>query len=906
MPKASPRLKTKVPVSVFQKPLKADMKGLFKSLGKGLGHVATGKWAELSSDAVESLGAIGLVTDPGELASLLIRRSAVRAVFELVADSAAKSLADSTKSSDALAAHLDASLVAHEIHIDRAFLERPERLALVADLQPYLKRWLEGNDVAPVAAESISSRLPTYFVYALNQEWRANAATYQPLLAALDTPFSRAGDREWGWASYAASLEKRIQESVFDEPFSLAQLYVPLNAFYIDDKPIASAAGDSLLRTSHVERRVVVALEDELGRWLNDAQPHEAMRVVSGGPGSGKSSFARIFAARVARVGKIRVLFVPLHLIDPSKALVDELGRFCREEGLLAHNPLDPESPEARLLVILDGLDELASQGKAAAETARAFLREVDRAVEKRNLQGTKLQVLISGRELAIQENESEFRRPRQVLTLLPYFVPRDEHSRELEGVREVEYEDPKALLKKDLRQEWWRKYGTLSGRSYAGLPEELNRPDLAEVTGQPLLNFLVALSLTRGKLDFTRDINLNVIYSDLVGAVYERGYERTRTYGPIRHMSLDQFYRVLEEVGLAAWHGDGRSTTVREIEEHCRLSGVGPLLEAFQDGAKAGVTRLLAAFFFRQQGQRASGDPTFVFTHKSFGEYLTSKRLVRAAERMIRETERRSSSPDEGWDEREALKHWAQLCGASAMTRYLREFLVREIGLREEGQTAIWQERLAHLFTYLLKHGMPMEQLQSGTFRETLFRSRNAEEGLLVILNACALVTRLESPVKHDDPTAFGAWFRRVQGQRTSAEPSLAAECLSFLNLEDVFLDIADLYRARLFGSDLRGVAAHVACLELADLHGADLRGAKLWKANLFGASLQRARLTEADLQDADLRNAAMDGAQVGKLKLRGARLSSIRPDNVREALEAEQQKEEERIRRPRQARHR
>ena len=97
---------------------------------------------------------------------------------------------------------------------------------------------------------------------------------------------------------------------------------------------------------------------------------------------------------------------MPLHLIDPSKDVIDEVGSFARTEGL-PHNPLDPDSPEPNLLIIFDGLDELAGQGKAAAETARAFVREVDRAVEKR--QRPKLRVLISGRELVVQENESSF-----------------------------------------------------------------------------------------------------------------------------------------------------------------------------------------------------------------------------------------------------------------------------------------------------------------------------------------------------------------------------------------------------------------------------------------------------------------------------------------------------------------
>jgi hypothetical protein len=375
-----------------------------------------------------------------------------------------------------------------------------------------------------------------------------------------------------------------------------------------------------------------------------------------------------------------------LHLIDPSKDLVDEVARFVREEGVLVQNPLDPESPEPNLLIIFDGLDELASLGKAAAETARAFVREVERVVERRNAQKIKLRVLISGRELVVQENESEFRRPRQILTLLPYFQPEPrEHDSYtvLNTVLEREHHDPNDLLKRDLRQDWWTNYGDLTGRGYKGLPDQLNRDDLAEITAQPLLNYLVALSLTRDKLDFSKNINLNAIYADLLAAVHERGYEKRRSYVLIRHMKPEDFCRVLEEVGLAAWHGDGRTTTVREIEDHCRASGLGNLLDVFQDGAKSGVTRLLAAFFFRQYGQRASGDPTFVFTHKSFGEYLTARRVVRAIERVNRELLNRNENPDGGWDERDALKHWVQICGPSAISPYLHAFLLDEMKLR-------------------------------------------------------------------------------------------------------------------------------------------------------------------------------------------------------------------------------
>jgi uncharacterized protein YjbI with pentapeptide repeats len=867
MSKANHKIKTKKPVPVVRKPLKAEYKEFFKALGKGVAHAAIGKWDELGSDAVDALSAVGLTTEPEELAHHLVHRSLKLAVVELVRESASHLSADAKEDSDDLLEQMDFTGLADKIPVDRKFFDRPADLPLLEGMKPILTLWFANHGVGSAAANTIAERLPSYFVYALSQEWRRNLKSYEPLLKAVDTPFVKAGDREWAWSSYAALLQRRIQECVFDEPFSLSQIYIPLNAFYFEEESGKSRGGE-MMRTGEPRHRVVLELEKELESWLRQSEPADAIRVISGGPGSGKSSVARIFAARITECDRVRVLFVPLHLIDPAKDLVEEVGRFVRDEGVLSQNPLDPESPEPNLLIIFDGLDELASQGKAAAETARAFVREVEKTVERRNLQTLKLRVLISGRELVVQENESEFRRPRQILTLLPYIPDGDG------------YHDPHKLLEQDKRQDWWKNYGHLTGREFKGLPKELNHEDLKEVTAQPLLNYLVALSFTRDQLDFSRaDINLNSVYEDLVEAVHDRGYEKRRAHSSIRHMTLNNFFRVLEEIGLAAWHGDGRTTTVREIEEHCHNSGVGSLLDVFQEGAKAGVTRLLAAFFFRQYGQRASGDPTFVFTHKSFGEYLTARRVVRAIERMIRELERRAISPDEGWDERDALRYWAQICGSSAMTGYLHNFLLNEVRLRQIEELEKWQNGLAKLFSYMLLHGMPMEQLHVGTFQGALFQSRNSEEALLVALNSCAQMTRQVSAIEHYYVNAFGAWFRRIQDQRISAENVLATQCLSYLDLSNAILYISDFYGASFYSANLQGIQAGLCCFRGADLRDTNLRFARLWDANLEGADLKGANLEEADLRGANLKGANLERANLERAilevaDLRGANL--------------------------------
>jgi hypothetical protein len=231
---------------------------------------------------------------------------------------------------------------------------------------------------------------------------------------------------------------------------------------------------------------------------------------------------------------------------------------------------------------------------------------------------------LLSGREVAVQANRTKFRELHQILHILPYFITEEEREEESNN-----YVDEQKLLEQDQRQIWWQSYGEAKGKNYTGLPPELDNANLLEITAQPLLNYLVALSLEKGKLQFSPETNLNEIYGDLLEAVYERGYEK-QGHRVIEGIEKHEFIGILEEIALACWHGDGRTTTVGEIETHCNNSGLGDVLNRFQDSfqedSKTSVTRLLTAFYFRESGGVRASEKTFEFTHKSFGEYLTAK----------------------------------------------------------------------------------------------------------------------------------------------------------------------------------------------------------------------------------------------------------------------------------------
>jgi uncharacterized protein YjbI with pentapeptide repeats len=893
-----PGIKVEQPVSVWKKAIKANPKGLFASLGKAAINGMFLKWDDFAESGVEVLENLGLEAKPGEIAGLLIVRSLMQAMQDLL-DENRGLLNQKPDNLTQLYNHLNASLTSNELILDPDFFQHPQNLPIVQEAKTGFAQWLEAYVEKKVEAEMISSRLPAYFVFALNDQWVERSQDYIALKEVLDTPFTQATRREQGWLRYRAWLQKRVDEPIFWEAFSLKQVYVPLRAYY--EREMAGQSERKLERgiiESKDYERVIVDLNSELETWLQNAEADDAIRLISGGPGSGKSSFAKMFAAQQAEKGEIPVLFIPLHLFKLSDDLVKAVGEFVQLERFLSHNPLDRENGESRLLIIFDGLDELSMQSKIAEQTAKEFVEEVRREVDRFNYKHLRLQVVITGREVVVQANRSKFRQPSQLLYILPYFVTKKERDRQ-------KYIDDQNLLEEDQRQLWWQSYGQAKGKHYDGLPQELDKDDLVEITAQPLLNYLVALSCERDKLRFSKDTNLNEIYADLLDAVYERGYEGTnRQHRSIEEIAKEEFIAIIEEIALACWHGDGRTTSVKEIEYHCDNSGLRQILDRFQatlqEDSRASITRLLTAFYFRESGEVRDREKTFEFTHKSFGEYLTAKRIVEGVRLIHEDLEERKLNFRKGCDQRDALVRWATLCGLSAMDEYLFKFVCDEMRLQDLSEVRDWQKTLCRLIEFMLLHGMPMEGLNPRpNFQEEMRQARNAEEALLAVLNACARVTREISDINWHSPEAFGSWISRLQGQRiggmrlrSRSKNVFTLECLSFMNLKECILSdqnleganfyITNLYKANFYRVNFQGANLRNANFQGAYLQGANLRKANLQRANFQGAILQDAILQGAYLQGVNLNGAYFQGADLQGAIFQGVNLNGAHLQGV------------------------
>ncbi|MFP4578751.1 MAG: hypothetical protein ACLFT9_24535, partial [Coleofasciculus sp.] len=309
-----PGIKVEQPVSVWKKEIKAHPKGLFASLGKAAINGAFLKWDDLAESGVEILENLGLEAKPGEIAGLLIVRSLMQAMQDLLHENRGL-LNQKPDNLTELYNHLNTSLTSNELILDPDFFQHPKNLPIVQEAKTGFAQWLEGYVEKKVEAEMISSRLPAYFVFALNDQWVEHSQDYIALKEVLDKPFTQATRREQGWLRYRARLQKRVDEPIFWEAFSLKQVYVPLRAYY--EREVAGQSERKLERRiieSKDYERVIVDLNSELETWLQNAEADDAIRLISGQPGSGKSSFAKIFAAQQAEKGEIPVLFIPLHL----------------------------------------------------------------------------------------------------------------------------------------------------------------------------------------------------------------------------------------------------------------------------------------------------------------------------------------------------------------------------------------------------------------------------------------------------------------------------------------------------------------------------------------------------------------------------------------------------------------
>ncbi len=885
----------------------SGLKTSFGELGKAIVHGALlvpmgGATIGNVVDNVFAIpGAFAAGEPPEAKAWTLVHRAAVQAFIELVGPvmEARPELKDDF--AGAPEDLPDINLEDAEFGITVDFFDRPTHLPMAGALRRTFEAWLPKLGLQPPEIRSIVGRFDSHWAAALHDEWRRNPADYSQVLAALQSPFARANAHERDWLCYRRWLIRQTDQAVFDEAFGIRQIYVPLRAWFAEESPDDEKGVSARYRNPEesLERKVVVDLADRARAWWCGAETlSDAILLVSGGPGSGKSSFAKKFAADLLEwEPDARVLFLPLQRMNmQERTLRDAMGEVLappkpRGDEHFHQNPVTADGfPETdrRTLLIFDGLDELTKPGDTADDQTRRFVTDLTHALDNWNrANDLRVRALITGRTPTAQAHQDNLKvaLPWR-LHVLRLHLTANERQR---------YHDPESRLKVDQRDAWWVKYNKVKHGTEKSMPKTLEKPRFQELTAEPLLAYFVATSGFTG----TGTDNRNALYEKLFEDVAKRSHDRGGTdrrgdddraaLAPYHEYKTD-FDQIMEAFATAAWRGDGRTADLADVENAC----IDELRDRLSEmmSAKQGRHRLIATFYMQMGGPGRA--EAFEFTHKSLSEYLTARRLVRE----IRNMHQLAHSFGNPEIRVAALRGWFKLCAPQPISHEIRTFLVDEIRLwhgHEAGKREIphCQATLATLFDLNLADGMPALE-GSRSFREAEARATNSEEALLAAVDACARATgRRWSPKWKDGAIGAARLIGRLRHGAQGPQGPVSLQLFARMDLSGQMLGNADLRDANLVGANLEGANLMGASLENADLRGADLRRAalstaKLRKANLAGANLQGAELMiahvmEANLVGADLRNATLRVADLWKADLRRAALGHARLQNAK-----------------------
>lgn len=603
----------KKPISVLDRNVDIDAKAFTKTVLKLFAKSISLKWDEVFEDSPDVLDALGLVQSDEELAYILVTTSFLEAISKLAHNNGFID-EDYEKSIEIVDFLINEKINEGKLILDAVLMDSSTffKSALLKELKDILEKYLLNSSVNENIILSLIGRFPSYFIAALNKNWTKDSR-YIVLLNVLEkeTPFSKLNQKELKWNEYYGYLHEQIDLPVFSECFSLKQIYIPLRA--TTRSPISYSVD------SESNHQNIVNLEEDVIAWIFNDDIRDTIRLINGGPGSGKSSFLKIISTKIAEERRCKVIFVPLHIISLEKCLDDSINHYLFTTAGISFNDL--LDLREKVILIFDGLDELASQGDFGESAARAFSMELQRTLRLHNSKELKFKAIVSGRDIVIQEERKYLK--VEGYEILPYLVENNKSN------------DPHKLLSVDQRDIWWEKYGNLKKINIEDTLEKIKSENLKEITAQPLLNYLVAILLEVDGVELSEKTTINQIYEYLLKEVYRRGWEQHETYGPIQSIRYEDFLLILQEISYTAWKNNGRTTSIKGIVEQCKYMNINNILDDFTKGLKtdekSSLTRLLTAFYFKSNESLESVlDQTFEFTHKSFSDYLISLKTIK------------------------------------------------------------------------------------------------------------------------------------------------------------------------------------------------------------------------------------------------------------------------------------
>lgn len=653
----------------------------------------------------------------------------------------------------------------------------------------------------------------------------------------------------------------------------LSHIYLPLRCYWHEE--VHKKSNKDRDEKTHLVAHVA-DLHRTVHAWLDGDAKTDPIRVIAGGPGSGKSSFARGFATEVTYKAEHHVVFVHLQHMGLSLDLHAAIGLYLQRENSehapdgsagLPENPLSWRATDPRpLLLVFDGLDELSHSDETSKTLARRFIFSVKNLLVQLNANGSPVRALILGRSAACQDALKE---ADLGLPIMLNVAPLDPLGRNQLGLSHVSKEelqdvfDENDLCQLDQRTAYWSKWRIIKGISGHVVPEAVSHESMAELNVEPLLLHLLIISEYSGERWREASENRNLVYRDIFEKIFRRN--RSKELFTAHGLSEEDFFLLMECLGLAAWRGNGRTGSAEEFRKLRKLHAN----REKRFGRLESAELKSVALQIHARREAGSGDG-FEFIHKSFGEYLAGRALLTAGLRTADDLANRDEPED-------VAPKWTMLIGSAEITSQVLRFLKDEARIataaQDESAMRAAKDSLTEFMNWTLREGLPVHRLEGTfSFRSLEARQRCAETALLCTLNA--LASTLPDPVElsgANDPNRINiswpdSWYSAAAmlHRLGATVDHPVAGALSRLNLQHQTLDGLNLGQADLNRADLRS-----AKLNNATLHHSSLLMTQLQHASLFGANLVGANCHRANFKSADLRRANMRGIDLSEATL-------------------------------------
>lgn len=731
------------------------------------------------------------------------------------------------------------------------------------------------------------------------------------------------------------------QTSIFGQELTgitLSDLYVRQRCLWATTKKESSPAQEIIVGESYGKdvktpkhKKKLLHLSDLHGTlwgWLNSEKSFDAVRVVAGGPGSGKSTFAKAFAIEAIDCGRYDVLFVPLQDLPATGSFETRISTLMRNRSELgfdrvdsplewmAKSNVDGSAPYRKLLLVCDGLDELAApDSKEATAVTTDFIQNLNTWLGHRNSSDCRVKALILGRTISAEEAFSKLHIDDEALLSVAGFLPVSDTEKWVHSKKDDLVSDPDSLSEIDQRAIYWEKWCSASGLDFTEVPPALDKEatsstNFVELTAEPLLLYLLIWTGFLGDRWREASNNRNIVYLEMFKKIYARDWGaasinlRNKNSGSksghtaLSDVTEGDFFALQETLGLASWGSGGRTVSSTAFE----AAKVAYLSDDQLDDMNDLFTSSLKSVALQSYTRSVEGaDGGYEFVHKTLGEYLIGRALVGATARSTDILRERVSDNKS----KTAAALFAKVGALGPITPEIDRFFADELRLRfsnNDARLKLLDEQLVPIMNWVLRRGMPVHETigdpRQIDFAGLVRAARRSTDALWCAvqhlggdrLSADKSVSDQFLPIKWPSFSAFSTLLCDLTDRgfvnETKRIPSfdyvnLEGQALTEQTFGSVIYEVVDSgatprtwLRMSAANANLANAQFYMADLRSALLDGSIMRDSQLSGANLEMASMEKTDLTNADLEDADLSRANLAGAVLVNARLGGSNL--------------------------------